>query len=484
MSKRLPDQPSLEHLKNESKDLLRRARAGEQSALSRLESPRLSFAQLAVAREYGFSSWSKLKRFVEGYTDVRDAFFSAIAAGDRGRVTELLADGPALVHARSPHHFGAPPLNIAAGRNDVPMIELLLGAGADINARSDWWAGSFGPLDFSNEETSKLLLRKGARLTPHAAARLGMADELEKMIVENPELVNERGGDGQMPLHFAKDVRIVDILLDAGADIEARDLDHEGTPAQTHVVDKDILSRLAERGAKLDIFSAIALEDLDTLTDLLEKDPEGVFRRTDEPGNPMIPQAAGAHRYTYNLGRVRPYQAAVNLGSRRALEVVLARSMPEHRIIAAAWEGDQERARALAREHPGATSDAASAEPTLLCDAAKARRVEAVRTLLDLGFEVNARDCEGMSAVYWAAFLGYDEIVESLLPYRPDLETKNRYGGTALSGCIYGAEHGWGSDGNHARCVKLLAEAGAVLPERVWGTPAVRRTLAELGVPT
>src|ERR1700735_2714857 len=53
----LPDRPSLRHLRDEAKA---RRRAGE--------FPTLSLAQLAVAREYGFSSWPRLKLHVDALT--------------------------------------------------------------------------------------------------------------------------------------------------------------------------------------------------------------------------------------------------------------------------------------------------------------------------------------------------------------------------------------------------------------------------------
>ena len=48
----------------------------------------------------------------------------------------------------------------------------------------------------------------------------------------DPQLVHARGGDGQTPLHFASTVEIAEYLLDQGADIDARDVDHVSTPAQ------------------------------------------------------------------------------------------------------------------------------------------------------------------------------------------------------------------------------------------------------------
>lgn len=76
MYKELPLRPSLIQLKNQAKDLLRGFRSGAASSISRFGEyhprssdrlhPLLTDAQLVIAREYGFSSWPKLKRHVEG----------------------------------------------------------------------------------------------------------------------------------------------------------------------------------------------------------------------------------------------------------------------------------------------------------------------------------------------------------------------------------------------------------------------------------
>ena len=78
----LPPDPSLEHLKNQARDLQRRIRAGDPGAVAAVREfhPRLGAittesselarfsladAQLVIARRYGFSSWTRLRRNVE-----------------------------------------------------------------------------------------------------------------------------------------------------------------------------------------------------------------------------------------------------------------------------------------------------------------------------------------------------------------------------------------------------------------------------------
>src|ERR1051326_1175738 len=98
-------------------------------------------------------------------------------------------DSPAIIHVRSPE-----------------MLDALLEAGADINARSRWRAGGFGLLDSAKPELAAYAIKRGAIVDSHAAARLGMMEKLRELITANPTLVHARGGDGQTPLHFASTI--------------------------------------------------------------------------------------------------------------------------------------------------------------------------------------------------------------------------------------------------------------------------------------
>ena len=61
----LPDRPDLDQLRRLARELQRAAAGGDPSALRRVQQvsakTTLSAAQLAIAREYGFASWAKLK---------------------------------------------------------------------------------------------------------------------------------------------------------------------------------------------------------------------------------------------------------------------------------------------------------------------------------------------------------------------------------------------------------------------------------------
>ncbi len=479
MTRQLPERPDLEHLREEAKALLNSLRQG--SAVVDFPPPyQLSHAQLAVARDYGFESWAKLKRHVEGTADRQAAFFAAVRAGDRDRVGGLLDSDPSLVRAVDPPEFDAPALNTAASRNDIPMIDLLLDRGADIDARSKWWAGGFGPLDFANPHTSRHLLARGARLTAHAAARLGMADALRTLIADNPSCVKERGGDGQMPLHFASTPEIVDILADAGAELDARDIDHEGTPAQFNVKNETVLRRLLERGATSDVFIAARLGDTEALNAMLDVDPDAIGRLTSEPGNPWIPMAPGAHIYTYTLGDVTLAQVATKYGHENAYNLLFERASPNQRLLFACWRGDRDVVHNLLRENPNLVATLSPHDQKLLPLAAWNRNTRAVKLTLEIGFDPNVRGADESTAIDRAAFHGFDDVIEAVLPFNPDLTVVNAYGGTPVSCCIYGSIHSWRKDGNFPRSLELMLKAGAPFPAEISGSKAVRERLEAL----
>lgn len=83
-----------------------------------------------------------------------------------------------------------------------------------MNAKSRWWAGGFGLLDWASPEVAAYAIERGAVVDVQAAARLDRMDRLRELISLDPSLVHARGGDGQTPLHFASSVEVATYLLD------------------------------------------------------------------------------------------------------------------------------------------------------------------------------------------------------------------------------------------------------------------------------
>src|SRR5260370_18225066 len=105
----------------------------------------------------------------------------------------------------------------AVQRSDRQTIDVLLRAGADIHARSRWWAGGIGVLDECVPELAAFLMERGAVLDAHAAARLGMFEKLRELMTADPGVTGARGAGGQTALHLASTVEIAQYLLEHGA---------------------------------------------------------------------------------------------------------------------------------------------------------------------------------------------------------------------------------------------------------------------------
>src|SRR5580658_11176025 len=137
-TRRLPQQPSLEQLRTQAKDLLALYRAGDSSAVAevglfeRAPDPAafaLNDAQCVLARAYGYESWPKLKAFVDGANVARLA--EAVQAGDAAQVRVLLSARPELIAMDMAGNDEHRVLHFAVARRDAAMVKLLMEAGAD-----------------------------------------------------------------------------------------------------------------------------------------------------------------------------------------------------------------------------------------------------------------------------------------------------------------------------------------------------------------
>src|ERR1700730_13830559 len=211
----LPPSPSLEHQQKLAKRLLRAASAGDPQAIARVQAflPRarnfdalkLHDAQLVIARGYGFDSWAAMKRKIESLTrSPLEQFDIAVREGDADLSRELLEKHSDIRARINEPRFDFDSPAIHQAKKNLPLVDVLLAHGADINARSTWWAGGFGILEslLTLDEATPLIAR-GARLTPWAAAGLGLYDELDSIIRADPNAVYARGGDGKTVLHCA-----------------------------------------------------------------------------------------------------------------------------------------------------------------------------------------------------------------------------------------------------------------------------------------
>jgi ankyrin repeat protein len=428
-------------------------------------------------------------------TTARDALHAAIQANDASAVRTVLRDHPdaaAAINGALPHGpFGQTALLAAVKQRNLEIVDLLLGAGADINAGSHWWAGGFTVLDETDAAFLPALLERGARMTPHAAARFGLLDRLRAMVDADPAAVHAHGGDGQLPLHFASSVEIVDFLLSRGADVDATDVDHESTAAQWmlgDVVDggyprtrRDITRYLVSRGCRTDILMAAAIGDADRVRAHLDADPAAIRTRVTERWFPMKDSRAGGTIYIWTLGAyLSAPLVAKKFGHDDVFALLMDRSPADMKLAVACALGDEASVRSLLASRPTLARELAEDDVRLIADAAETNRTDAVRLMLEAGWPADARGKHGATALHWAGFHGNAAMARELVRRGAPLDARTtEFEGTPLEWTLYGSRHGWrATTGDYAATVEALLDAGAKVPEQL-GEPsdAVRDVL-------
>ena len=494
----LPARPNLEYLKKQAKLLLHGSLQAEAAAIDRFRevqvtystaTPKLADAQHVIAREYGFDDWAKLKAHVGALSDDPvEALTAAVKANDAQLLRDVLSRYPALksqLDEPLPNYsFDMPALIAAAHKDNREMIDALLGTGANINARTRWWAGGFGVLDGCSPELAPYLIERGAYVDIHAAARLGMLDRLKSLIEADPGLVHARGGDGQTPLHFASSIEIAGYLLDHGAEIDARDIDHESTAAQYAVAlsprRPEIARYLISRGAQTDILMAAAVGDLELVRQHLDEDPASVRMSVSEKDFPKQDPRSGGSIYIYGFGWTRTaHMLAHQFGHEEVFRLLMTRSSLGLRFAIACEVGDQELANSLLAKHPGVIEKQPPEAYRRIIGAALRNNTRAVAMMLSAGWPANVYGSHNQTALHWAAFHGNVEMVRVLLGHQAPLEAEEeQFKATPMGWALYGSEHGWHRDGgDYPGTVQALLSAGAKAPGPIETLEAAEEVL-------
>jgi ankyrin repeat protein len=389
--------------------------------------------------------------------------------------------------------FDTPLLVHVASREDTGLLEVLLEAGADPNRRSEWWAGGFHALHSASPAAAARLLDAGAEADACAAAHLDRPDLLRTLLDEDPERVRERGGDGQTPLHFARSRRVADLLLERGADIDARDLDHRSTPAQWMLAGRrgagryELAAYLVERGASGDVFLAAALGLADRLRDLLADSPGLARKRTGRREYGEKPPSS-FHIYTWSLGQyLSPLQVAERFGQDAAAAVLREVASEAELFLAACAAVREPEARSLLEARPGLLGELDAEAMRALPDAAWAGDAAAVALMLSLGFDPAARGQDGGTALHCAAWQGAVDCVEAALGHpgaRALIEDRDpSHGSTPLGWCCHGARHSGHRRGDYPAVARLLLAAGARPGPNLEDAPEDVRAVIELQAP-
>ncbi|HTT61740.1 MAG TPA: ankyrin repeat domain-containing protein [Bryobacteraceae bacterium] len=480
MTSSLPPHPSIENLRKQAKTLKKAWLEGDAGALARVRAshpqyadatadhlrnarPRLADCQLVVARESGFGSWPQLKVAVQtAGEELPDQFVSlaclcyddphydyrsfhaqahemlrrnpwlaeaniwaAAATGNTAAVRALLDDDPALVNRAGPH--GWAPLICACYARVQPVdpahstfeaAKLLLDRGADANAytmkgnadeRLDQAARRFtaltglfggGPTGMANEpphprwrDLAELLLERGADPADEEALRIN------------------QGRHGQT---YAK----LEILLRHGL-----------TPAA--VAKRADAGGLTLMGCALSL--AVCAGDAESVKLLI---------------------AHGARTGETFRGKT-PWQHATGRGHLEIARMLEAAGAPVaeldevERFVSLCLAGDEREARAMLERAPGLLE---RSPKEMVLKAANGGRLEAVKLVLDLGFDPDWID--EVAALHHAAGSGQQEMARLLMQRGASLCSREPfYDGTPV---------GWAEFFDQRQMRDMLLDEGAI----------------------
>jgi ankyrin repeat protein len=361
----LPPSPSLEQYKKRAKNLVKACKSGESNAIrvwierwldaldatqpeanrpTRAEAIKqrveqieefaktklarsacaLADAQFVIARAHGFKSWPKFAQHLESLA--RDASpisafetaADASVAGDVATLTRLLRENPELIRARSTREHQAMLLHYVAAngvenyrqrtpKNAVQVAEILLEAGAEVDAEADVYGGGATTLGLVTtsvhpfkagvqNDLIDVLLKHGARLDHPGGAgnkHTLVTGCLANGRLEAAEYVASRGASLNLPgaagvgrldvviTYFNDDgslrssatqddlanafvwacgygrAEVADFLLDRGIGVDARfpfhGRGHTGLHLAAYHAHPDIVRTLLRRGATVEL---------------------------------------------------------------------------------------------------------------------------------------------------------------------------------------------------------------------------------------
>ena len=267
----------------------------------------------------------------EAAADRAGALIEAVQADDAAGVRQLFEKYPSLrERVNDPiGPFDSPPLNSVRSRE---MIDALLDAGADLNAKSRWWAGGFGVMHLASPELAAYAVERGAEVDIHAAAAWGDSTGSASWSSRTRSWCTPAAATARLRSTSPRRSRSPRTCSTTAPTSTRRMSITNRRPRNTCSDDRpDVARYLVERGCRTDILLASAVGDVERVRSLLDADPGCLRVRGNAAVLPDGEQGGGRHHLPVDPGAER---LAVPGGG----EV-----RPSGRDPAAAWSGARRR---------------------------------------------------------------------------------------------------------------------------------------------
>ena len=414
---------NLEQLRKQAKERVRARRADG-------EEVKLADAQLELAREHGFASWAKLKQYIERL-DLEQPFHTDL------EYYEGRADGIATTGG----------VSIAEARRDL----------AQRHGFSSWrvLTRHVEALRDETEPPTPFVLA-------YRAVEDGDRETLVDLLDRYPELVRQRGTNGNDLLGMADGLSLVRLLIERGADPN-RGNDYGWTKLHQagYSNRRELAQVMLDAGGRIDLFArgdggtplvAALFWGHRDVVDLLGREPRNLRVAAGLGDLDLIRELAGTAEAGAHRGFYRPH------GGFPAWEP----SDDPQEVVdeALVWAAKVDRVEALSLlVELGARVDADPYRGTPLAWAAANGRVAAIRELIALGADPDHQGTfggpthgQGVTAIQLAAQSGKRDAVEALLELGAD---------PAIRDAIYnGPASGWAKSGGHDEIAARLEALG------------------------